>query len=118
MPTGSLKDQLPQHFSLFISHLTLGLILLSTPNTLRRQWDWLVIDGLSASYHLRLAAESFAILLLGFAIFGSAILLSVLSMLPIIVLITIAQVMSRYRLLCWLLCSLLIFLFVVAGIGA
>ncbi|KAI0525821.1 hypothetical protein F5B22DRAFT_587882 [Xylaria bambusicola] len=109
MPTGSLKDQLPQHFSLFISHLTLGLILLSTPNILHRQWDWLVIDGLGASYHLRLAAESFAIILLGLAIFGSAILLGVL---PALVLITIAHV------LCCLPCSLLIFSLVLAGIGA
>ncbi|KAI1157260.1 hypothetical protein F5B18DRAFT_645727 [Nemania serpens] len=94
MTSGSLKDQLPEHLHLFVCHLALGLILICTHPTLRWQWDWVVIDSLEPFYYLRLAAHSFIILVLGFLVFGSAIIMGVL---PVMVLFAIVEVVSRFR---------------------
>ncbi|KAI1181986.1 hypothetical protein F5B17DRAFT_422578 [Nemania serpens] len=114
MPKGTLKDQLPQYLRSFACHLALGLIIICTHDTLRWQWDWVVIDSLDPFYHLHLAAHSFAILLLGLLVFGPAIILGVV---PALAFIAIVHGASRLRSLGRLSRSLLIGLLFIMGLG-
>ncbi|KAI0398818.1 hypothetical protein F4802DRAFT_591879 [Xylaria palmicola] len=115
MPTGSLKDRLPQHLHLFVCHLALGLTLICTHDTLRWEWDWVVVDTLDPFYHLCLAAHSFAVLLGGLLVFGSAFILGVL---PALVVIAIVEGVSRLRLPGRLPYLLFIGSLLIIGIGA